>query len=140
MKSNKQRRMEIKAKRLMRAKKLAVIDTTIEVKEFPNGAILADPEELKHNNTYGILPQYYVDKAFTCRDCGTEEIWTAKQQKWWYEVVKGHFCSTAVRCSRCRIRIRTEKMKQKQHMEEMAKRNPHPNTAFFSKVKKRNTS
>ena len=39
---------------------------------------------------------------FTCRDCGEEQVWTAKQQKWWYEVVGGAIDSTAVRCLPCR--------------------------------------
>lgn len=30
--------------------------------------------------------RYYIDKRFTCAKCGTEEVWTAAQQKWWYEV------------------------------------------------------
>jgi len=69
---------------------------------LPAGAVLADHNELKHINTYGELPTFYVDKSFVCRDCGVEEIWTAEQQKWLYEVAKGHIDSTAVRCRTCR--------------------------------------
>lgn len=69
---------------------------------LPTGAVLADQNELKHINTYGELPAFYVDKPFVCRDCGAEEVWTAEQQKWWYEVAKGHIDSTAVRCRTCR--------------------------------------
>lgn len=88
---------------------------------------------MSHNNTYGLLPLFYVDKAYTCRDCGAEEIWIAKQQKWWYETAKGHIDSTAVRCRRCRNSIEEQKLEQKKHMEEMAQRVPHPNEAFFKR-------
>jgi hypothetical protein len=56
----------------------------------------------RHNNTCGTLPTFYVDKVFTCRDCGQEQVWTAKQQKWWYEERLGPIDSTAVRCLPCR--------------------------------------
>jgi hypothetical protein len=137
MKSNKQRRLEIKAKRLKRAKKLLVLDTIHKIKVLPQGAILANHEELKHNNTYRFFPEYYVDVPYTCGDCGSEEIWTAKQQKWWYEVAKGNINSHAVRCYGCRKKIRDAKALQKKHMEDMAAKEPHPNEAFFKGPPKR---
>ena len=60
---------------------------------LPAGAVLANHDELQHNNTYGDLPEFYIDRPFSCRDSGVEEIWTAIQQKWWYEVAKGHIDS-----------------------------------------------
>ncbi|MCK5877500.1 MAG: zinc-ribbon domain containing protein [Candidatus Marithrix sp.] len=131
MKSNKQRRLEIKAKRLKRAKKLLKLDITHKFKEFPQDVILANHEELKHNNTCGLFPEYYVDILYTCCDCGSEEIWTAKQQKWWYEIAKGNIDSRAIRCYGCRKKIRYVKNQQKKHMEEMATKKIHPNEAFF---------
>ncbi len=110
MKSNKQRRKEIKLKRLTRAEKLRKeIESTVPPHALFNpekakeaGVILADALALQHNNTYGLLPTYYLDKPFTCVDCGSEEVWTAKQQKWWYEIAKGNINSTAIRCRSCR--------------------------------------
>ncbi|MDH6591297.1 hypothetical protein M2165_001186 [Variovorax sp. TBS-050B] len=107
MKSNKQRRAEIKAHRLARA---ARIEAELRAPDRPRGALLrapgmepADLEVLaRHNNTYGTLPTHYLDRAFTCRDCGAEEVWTAKQQKWWYEVVHASIHGGAVRCLACR--------------------------------------
>ena len=132
MKSGKQRRLEIKEKRRKKAMILADIDTT-NILNMPSGAIKADHSNLGHNNTYGLLPKFYVDKSYSCRDCGSSEIWTAKQQRWWYEAAKGHINSTAVRCRRCRNIIKEQKLEQKKHMEEMAQRVPHPNEAFFKK-------
>ena len=84
MKSNKQRRDEIKAARLARAAQASGKPTQAPM---PGFAVAADKTLLASlNNTYGLLPDFYVDRLFTCRDCRTEEVWTAKQQKWWYEV------------------------------------------------------
>ncbi len=124
---SKKRRLEIKAKRLKMAKKRLNMD---KLKALPQNAILANHEELKHNNTCG-LPEYYVDVLYTCCDCGSKEIWTAKQQKWWYEIAKGNIDSCAIRCYGCRKKIRDVKIQQKRHMEEMAAKKPHPNEAFF---------
>jgi hypothetical protein len=137
MKSNKQRRQEIKSKRLERAKKLQDSIAGDKAQTLPSGAVPADHSELQHNNTYGPLPDYYVDAPYVCRDCGSEEIWTAKQQKWWYEVVKSDINAFAVRCYGCRKKIRDEKDRQKKHMEEMAAKAEHPNEAFFRSRPKR---
>lgn len=133
MKSGKQRRFEIKEKRRKKAKENAGIDTFSKITNRPKNAIVANKDELSHNNTYGLLPLFYVDKAYKCIDCESHEIWTAKQQKWWYETAKGHIDSTAVRCRRCRNSIKEQKLEQKKHMEEMAQREPHPNEAFFKR-------
>ncbi|NEX21810.1 hypothetical protein G3480_16085 [Thiorhodococcus mannitoliphagus] len=132
MKSNRQRRAEIKAKRAKRAmKRTALRRPGQSLGEAPSGSLPADHSALSHNNTYGLLPDYYVDQRFICRDCGAQEVWTASQQKWWYEVAKGHIDSRAVRCRACRRRIRDRKTAQKRHMEAMAVRPRHPNEAFF---------
>jgi hypothetical protein len=106
MKSDKLRRAEIKAHRLERAAR-AVAQQRMHVDVRPAGGpglVVADTTLLAaHNNTYGPLPSFYVDKAFTCRDCGAKEVWTAKQQKWWYEIALGNINSAAVRCRACRL-------------------------------------
>ena len=132
MKSNKQRRAEIKAKRRKRAETLKV--DPFKASYFsPLYSVAADHVELAHNNTYGPLPLYYVDKPFDCQGCGANEVWTAKNQKWWYEIAKGNIDSTAVHCLSCRIKRRKEKEQQRMLMSEAAKREPHPNEAFFKK-------
>lgn len=133
MKSGKQRRKEIKERRLRKAQEMVEVDTTIETIPLPPGAVEANVELLmEHNNSYG-LPLFYVDRPFICRDCGSHEIWTAKQQKWWHETALGDINAFAVRCRSCRRKLRAEKAAQKVHMEEMAQLEPHPNEAFFKK-------
>ena len=57
-------------------------------------AVPADAAKLAHINTYGSLPEYYIDVAFQYRDCGAVEIWRAADQKWYYEEAKGHIDAT----------------------------------------------
>lgn len=73
-----------------------------------------DESKLTMENTYSSPPEYYYDIEFTCIDCGAEQNWTAKQQKWWYEEAGGYFFSTAVRCRQCR-------KKEKKRIEEARK-------------------
>ncbi|MGH8707849.1 MAG: zinc-ribbon domain containing protein [Burkholderiales bacterium] len=64
--------------------------------------LAADPSKLTHINTYGSLPEYYIDRPFTCRRCGRREIWLARDQKWYYEEARGHMDAKAVECHACR--------------------------------------
>jgi len=68
---------------------------------IPHDAIGADLTKHAPHNSYS--PRYwYQDMRFQCKDCGKSEIWTAQQQKWWYEEAKGQINATAVRCRACR--------------------------------------
>lgn len=138
IKSGKQRRKEIKEKRLKWAETLAVSlknKTYAEARLSPLSIVESDHSELTHNSTYGALPNFYADISFICRDCGVTDLWTAKAQKWWYEIAKGSIHSTASRCRACRKILNDKKDQQKKHMEEMAKKQPHPNELFFLKNK-----
>ena len=74
-------------------------------KDHPS-AVAADAAKLNHINTYGSLPEYYIDLPFVCRRCGKREIWRAQDQKWYYEEAKGHIDATAVECHDCRVKHR----------------------------------
>jgi hypothetical protein len=87
---------------LKRAKAMAGIDTRDENVIPPPGAVMADHGQLSHNNTYGRLPRFYVDKVVVCRQCAKEEVWSAQRQKWWYEVAKGNINTQAVLYRSCR--------------------------------------
>ena len=124
MKSGKQRRIEIMARRRERL----TVQTMANVYALPlhplprpSDAVPANRGELMHNNTYGPLPLFYVARPFVCRDCQAPQVWTAKQQKWWYETAKGNINSFAVRCRPCRNRIQTRKAEARRvHLEGMA--------------------
>lgn len=65
-------------------------------------AMQADHSKLGHINTYGSLPDFYIDRPFVCRHCGKPEIWKARDQKWYYEEARGHIDARAVECHACR--------------------------------------
>jgi hypothetical protein len=64
------------------------------------GRIPPFPDVLRDND--GSYRDFFEDIRFTCRDCGAEQVWTAADQKWWFEVAGGSLYSTAVRCLTCR--------------------------------------
>ncbi|HEY1066192.1 MAG TPA: zinc-ribbon domain containing protein [Pirellulales bacterium] len=72
---------------------------------IPRDAIPANLNAQAPNNSYG-PPLYYRDRPFQCVDCGVTQVWTAKQQQWWYEVAKGPIYSLAKRCRACRAALR----------------------------------
>lgn len=112
MKSSKQRRQEIKVRRLQRAERKACRINARPV-DRPVGTAVVTPALLRPTTSYGI-PEfvqrgYYQDRPFRCKDCGMEEVWTAVQQRWWYEVARGDVWTIAMRCRACRQRERARK-------------------------------
>jgi len=103
MKSGKQRKEEIKAKRLERLARYADVGKHSPLSAVRLGAVQADATRLAQNNSYGVWPAFYTDRPFVCCDCGSHELWTAKQQKWWYEIAQGSIYSNAIRCRPCRL-------------------------------------
>ena len=71
--------------------------------------LAVDESKLNMGNTYSSPPLYYYDVDFTCVDCGSQETWTAAQQKWWYEEAGGYFFAGATRCRPCRAKERERK-------------------------------
>jgi hypothetical protein len=106
MKSGKQKRVEIKAKRKHKVAKIQLRNNQQERQLRPVLGPPVNEELLAPNNSYGapdfVYRGYYVDRPFRCVDCDKEEVWTGTQQKWWYEVAKGFAYSTAIRCRLCR--------------------------------------
>src|SRR5262245_11509640 len=110
MKSGKQRRKEIVARR----RKLAVKRNAkaVESRTIPHRLVPVNETALAPYNSYGapdfVTRGYYLDRPFRCVDCGEEEVWTGTQQKWWYEVAKGFVYSSANRCRPCRRKRREQ--------------------------------
>lgn len=89
-----------RAKELLEAERIQTL-LPEQQRNHPS-AVPADPAKLAHINTYGSLPEFYIDKPFTCRKCGKHEIWKARDQKWYFEEAKGHIDALAVLCHACR--------------------------------------
>jgi len=122
MKSGKQRRAEIHAKRKQQAAKRQAVNQETDRRLRPALGPPVNEALLAPNNSYG-APDFvyrgdYVDRPFRCVDCGKEEVWTGTQQKWWYEVAKGFAYSTAVRCRLCRRKKREQSAESRRiHLE-----------------------
>jgi hypothetical protein len=91
-----------------------------EPDRIPAGAIPAEQSKLLHDRTYGPRPRFYADELFSCVDCGAEEVWTATDQKWWYEEAKGKIATRANRCLACRRKRRVRRSQERRvHVEGM---------------------
>lgn len=136
MKSGRQRRDEIRARRRLRsALEQRTSFTPWEPEGIPRGALRADAAKLLHDRTYGPRPRFYVDTPFTCADCGKAEVWTAFQQKWWYEEAKGKIDSRANRCRDCRRQRRMRRSQDRRvHIEGLIAKHGLERTAELLQV------
>ena len=118
MKSNKQRRAELKARHEARAAKAEAKVRALKVRE----GVGVNVDNLAPHNSYGrpdfVRRGYYIDKNFTCKACRVEQVWTARQQKWWYEVAKGGVLTDARLCRACRRKAREHRAEARRiHLE-----------------------
>jgi hypothetical protein len=130
MKSGKQRRIELKTQKQVQKAKLAKQKlATKEAKTLAEselavslGRVTVDRTTLIPNNSYDepdfVKRGYYLDKPFTCAACNSQEVWTAVQQKWWYEIAKGSLFTTAKFCWTCRH----QEQARRAHLEGIAKK------------------
>lgn len=77
-----------------------------------NYAALEKKTPLYPDAMFYLKAGWYRDYPFHCADCGKLEVWTATQQKWWYEVAKGGKLTTPRRCRTCR---KAHREKQEAH-------------------------
>lgn len=127
MKSNKQRRRELKELQAKRKAKAIALREDANRKKIPTDAVLCHPDLLAPSGSYGVPPfvthGYYVDIPFQCVDCQKQEVWLATQQQWWYEVAKGNVASRANRCRSCRKIEHDRKIEARRiHLEGVAKK------------------
>jgi hypothetical protein len=129
MTSPKRKRSRLEESRFLRAKAVAGVDATDMHAAIPADAVVADLAQLAHNNTYGALPRFYLDRIIQCRQCGTEEVWPAARQKWWYEVAKGNIFTQAVLCRACRAKGKARKAAARQvHLDGLARKRARTET------------
>jgi hypothetical protein len=99
--------------------------------EPPAGSVLVNADLLAPNRSVGwpdfVRRGYYMNVAFTCKDCGAKQVWTPRQQKWWYEIAKGDVFRTANRCSTCRRKERDRRSNARQvHLSGLAEKAKRP--------------
>jgi len=135
MKSNKQKRSEISARKKARREKeemlaaLAAEEARLQLrrKARPRGEAPVNEARLRPNNSYSIPAfverGFYVPIEFACKKCGKLETWTAEQQKWWYEIAKGDVFTTATMCRPCRRKERARRDDARRiHLEGLARK------------------
>ena len=131
MKSGKQRRKEIKSKRKQQDVKQQSLATGPQPAPRPLGTAPVNEAFLAPYKSYGapdyVMRGYYQDSSFRCHACSKEEIWTAAQQKWWYEVAKGYVYSMAKFCRLCRRKEQARRAEARRiHLEGVARKRATP--------------
>ena len=127
MKSGKQRRKELKAKRKERDSNQRSLEAETRPAPRPLKTTPVNEASLAPYKSYGapafVMRGYYEDVPFRCHGCGQDEIWTATQQKWWYEVAKGYVYSTAKFCRPCRRKEQARRVEARRvHLEGIARK------------------
>ena len=70
---------------------------------------------------YTVCPRHwYVNAGFICRECGKEFVFTAKEQRFWYEDMHFWIDSLPTRCPACRKEQRTRVNLRKRYDELIA--------------------
>ena len=87
---------------------------------MPAGAVRGDVLRQEFCEMCHVPRYFYVDQEKTCRQCGEAFTFGAKEQKYWYETLKFHFRSVAIRCPACRRRRRTQRALQAQLSDSLA--------------------
>ena len=98
-------------KRRREAKRLAKLlkaGRLVEGVEIPQRALAADPDLQNHQGGYSVK-FYYQDIHYTCAGCGKPEVWTAQQQKRYFEAQKGNIYNRPKWCYRCHSKRMKEK-------------------------------
>ena len=114
------RRREMRAKKeSRRQRRLEAQGRMVNGVEIPSGAIPADIS--KQTPAYFSVRYYYRDHEFTCTKCGTTEIWTAQEQKWYFEEIKAHPRSVAKYCRKCRKQRKMENDIQRRSLNQSLK-------------------
>jgi hypothetical protein len=81
--------------------------------EVPKSALAANPDAQNHHGGYS-AKFYYQDIHYTCVGCGTHEVWTAQQQKRYFEAQKGNIYNEPKWCYKCRSKRMQEKEAKKE--------------------------
>jgi hypothetical protein len=128
VKSNRERRKELDAKRVAKRIRAEKKQATAALAAATRNKVLVNPALLQSNYSVFRRPGfvdrgYYVDEPYTCRGCGAKGVWTATQQKWWYEVAKGNVWTMESRCLSCRRKLRAQKEEARKALLERTARN-----------------
>jgi hypothetical protein len=91
-----------KAREEKRIAKLEKEGRLVKGVEIPLGSLAANPDEQNHGGGYA-AKFYYKDILYVCAGCGKNEVWTAKQQKRYFESQKGNIYNEPKWCHDCHV-------------------------------------
>jgi len=130
MKSGSQRREELKIRRSGKRAAVRAEEARERARREAKALkaqVVVNVENLAPDNSYGtpefVRRGFYLDRPFNCKACGKPQVWSATQQKWWYESAKGDVWAVAVLCRPCRLKQRERKVAARTvHMEGLARK------------------
>jgi hypothetical protein len=76
---------------------------------LPPGAVRGDIRKQHYCQMCHDPRYFYVDVGRTCAQCGLAFVFSAAEQKHWYETLKFHFLAKATRCLACRRKRRSQR-------------------------------
>lgn len=74
--------------------------------KIPKGALLGDVSKQEFCTHCHKPKFYYIDMPFKCVACGKETVFSAYEQKHWFEVLHFNFHSFPIECKECRKKLR----------------------------------
>jgi hypothetical protein len=80
---------------------------------LPPGAIRGDVSKQIFCSACHTPKYFYMDEKKSCFQCGRPFVFSAVEQKYWYETLRFNFHSSAIRCKDCRRTKRSDRMIQK---------------------------
>lgn len=81
---------------------------------MPSGAVRGDIRRQAYCRMCHVPRYYYVDDERICVQCKEPFVFSAKEQKYWYETLRFWADSTAIRCLDCRRKQRSKAAIQRQ--------------------------
>ncbi len=77
--------------------------------KLPKNAVAGNIREQMFCHMCHTPKYFYVDIERECVQCNQLFVFSAKEQKYWYETLKFNFHSSAIRCVSCRRKQRSDK-------------------------------
>lgn len=82
--------------------------------ELPRHAVEGDVARQIYCVAHDVPKYFYVDEQKTCVQCRQSFVFSAEEQKFWYESLQFNFNSTAIRCRNCRRQKQSERALREQ--------------------------
>ena len=100
---------------------------------LPEGAVRGNPRNCAPFCNHCNPPTYfYLDQALDCVQCEQAFVFTAKEQKQWFEEMKVHIRTRCLRCPACRARRHSKRVLQRNLSEAMTDFEKEPDNELIN--------